>query len=405
MGRVKHTSASTVAGLALVCALVGSFGYFTAMHTFDIQAYRGVGRQLLNQDYDIYPAVAEGGFRYAPVTALLFVPLALVPVSVAALVVFLLKVITLLAITAMVLRLMGIDRARYARVCLLSFLVTGGYLVEEFRTGNIHFLSLGLVVVVIYLVERGRTTAPSFLLALAIALKLTPLLFVFYFALRRRFRLCAYTLMALLVLLALPAVFVGIEANTSLLEGFVESADQKLDEPKSQSLRGALFRYLNANAMDSGLLPPVNVVSLSAQSVSALWYALSACVLLGLVGVMAARRPSEDSAILEYALVTVLILVLSPHSLRLYFSTLFFPCCVLLGLLIKYPSHPFRILIQLGLGLTFGVGSLAPLILPGRDAALLYEALSPHFVSAFLSCVLLGLLIVTRNTLPLSRNA
>ena len=77
----------------------------------------------------------------------------------------------------------------------------------------------------------------------------------------------------------------------------------------------------------------------------------------------------------------------------------------MLGLLIKHPSHPFRILIQLGLGLTFGVGTLAPLILPGRDAALLYEALSPHFVSAFLSCVLLGLLIVKRNTLPLSRNA
>ncbi len=402
---MKHTSASTVAGLALVCALVGLFGYFTAAHTFDIQAYRGVGRQLLNQDYDIYPAVAEGGFRYAPVTALLFVPLALVPVSVAVLVVLFLKVMTLLAITAMVLRLMGIDRARYARVCLLSFLVTGGYLVEEFRTGNIHFLSLGLVVVVIYLVERGRTTAPSFLLALAIALKLTPLLFVFYFALRRRFRLCAYTLVALLVLLALPAVFVGVEANTSLLEGFVESAGQRVDESRNHSLRGVLFRYLNENEMDSGVFPPVNVVSLSAQSVSALWYALSACVLLGLVGVMAARRPSEDSVILEYALVTVLILVLSPHSLRLYFSTLFFPCCVLLGLLIKYPSHPFRILIQLGLGLTFGVGTLAPLILPGRDAALLYEALSPHFVSAFLSCVLLGLLIVKRNTLPLSRNA
>lgn len=383
---------STNVSRAVAGVVVGAAGYYCATHSIDVPIYRETGRQVLTGDYDIYSSVAHGGFRYAPVTALLFVPLALAPTWVGAAAIFALKVGALLATAAIALRMVAADRRRYAAVCVLAFVATAGYLAEDFRTGNIHFLSFFLVVAAMYLVERGRTVSPSVLLALATALKLTPLLVIAYYALRRRFALCLYTIGVSLLLLALPALFVGIEANNRLIDGFIDSAVQRLDESRNHSLRGVLFRYLNANQIDAGLFPAMNVVSLSRTTVTALWYALGACAVGGLAAGVALSRRQRSAAALEYALLMTMILLLSPHSLRMYFSILFFPLCILAAALVTGPPPARRTLILTVLGAVFAAGTLLPVLLPGREAALAYEALSPHFFVAAFVCASLAAL-------------
>lgn len=251
-------------------------------------------------------------------------------------------------------------------------------------------MSVFLVVLAVYLVERGRTAWPSVLLALAIAIKLTPLLFVFYFALRRWFALCLQTMAVLVVLFATPALFIGVEANDRLIEGYIESASQRLDESRNHSLRGALVRHLTSDSVDAGVFPSVNVLDVSPGAVTVLWVVMGACLVAGLAaGIMSATR-DRVSGMLEYALLVTAMLLLSPHSLRMYFATLFLPFCVLIGLLVAEPAHRHRRLITVTLGVSFVAGTLIPLLLPSRAIALTYEALSPHVVVAALVSVSLG---------------
>ena len=53
---------------------------------------------------------------------------------------------------------------------------------------------------------------------------------------------------------------------------------------------------------------------------------------------------------------------------------------------------PRRRLIIATLALSFGVGTLMPLLLPSRQIALTYEALSPHLIVAGLVCASLAVL-------------
>jgi hypothetical protein len=293
---------------------------------------------------------------------------------------------------AIVLRLMALEDVRYGRVCLVAFLAAAGYILEDFRTGNIHFLFFFLVVAAIHLVDRRRTVLPSSLLALATAFKLTPILFVFYYGLRKRYALCLSTMAALIVLLLLPALFVGVEANNTLIAGYIKSLTNRFGESGNHALRGVLFRYLTENDFDAGRFPSVNVLNLPMNVVTVLWLALTACAFAGLTAGVVISARNRLSAALEYGLLTVGMLLLSPHTLRMYFSILFFPFCILTGLLMAYPAHPYRRLIKITLGASCAAGTVMPLILPGRRAALAYEALSPHFAVAVLACASLGVL-------------
>jgi len=291
-------------------------------------------------------------------------------------------------------RVTGLDRDRATRVGLLAFLVTSGYLLEEFRTGNIHFLVLFLIVMAMSLAERGRVVLPAAMIALAAAMKISPLIFVGFFLVTRRFKLAVVTSAALAILLLLPAAIVGISKNNELLRGFAASATARTAEARNHSLKGVLARFLSNEGPDAGVLPPVNVANVSARTVEAAWYLGEAVTLAGLAWILIAARRRRASPLLEYSLVTTAMLIVSPYSLRIYFAMLFLPCAALAAALAKPPSATHRRAIVSVLVAAMVAGTLLPLI-PGRRWSLRLEALSPHFVVAVAVIAVLALLLLS----------
>jgi hypothetical protein len=372
--------------LAAAGLVVLAFGLVCATHSVDFPVYHRAAVQLLHGDYELYPttlytggSVPPHGFRYAPAIALLFVPFGLLPLAAAAFVFFALKAAALLYVSVVVDRHAGRpapDRTR----ATIAVVVVGGYLVEEFRYGNFHFFCVALMVAAFDAAESGRVLAPAAALGVAIAAKLTPLLLVPYFALRRRFAVCAATVGTLVVLAVLPAPIVGFRMNTHLLSGFAQYALQKVGEDDNYSLRGVLFRYL--------------APTVGANVATALWLVL--LVLGGLAMWAALRRRSPHRAIrlLEFSVVLTATLLASPHTQRRYFVALYVPVLALLALRGGARWSRGTVLIaNAGIGATAVTGTVLPLVFAGRNLAFAYEATSPYFFGTL--ALFVALIVVT----------
>src|SRR6185295_20007973 len=141
----------------------------------------------------------------------------------------------------------------------------------------------------------GRVVRPAVALGIAIAAKLTPLLLLAYFAWRRRFGLCAATLVVLAIIAILPAFVVGYHMNNHLLEGFAKYALQKIDEGDNYSLRGLIL-----------------CTGLSSAAVTWVWLL---AVFTGAVVVLVAlwREPvAPATRLLEFCVVVTAMLLASP---------------------------------------------------------------------------------------------
>ena len=246
---VQTSRGLRLAGAAFLTLLLAVLAWQAAFHSIDFPVYHGTAARVLAGDYEIYPAEVYGGgqpmpghnFRYTPVMAFLFVPLALVPLPVAALAFYVLKLGALVYIGHTILARAGV--ASHVRpVTLLALFIVAGYAVEELRFGNAQVLCVALMVFAFNAVDERRVVAPAGALGVAIAMKMTPAVLLGYFALRRRGLVCLATMTVLVLLAVAPAAIVGWQRNTRLLRGWWTYALQKIDETENYSLRGVLQR-------------------------------------------------------------------------------------------------------------------------------------------------------------------
>ena len=370
--------------LAIGLTLAVIFGAYAATVASDFDVYYRAGTQVLQGDPRLYPEGVGGTtaqvhyLRGAPVIAWLFAPLALLPFKVAAFLFYSLKLAGLVAIVLIVSRTMNVPPTARWRVAAGAFAATAGYIVEEMRYGNAHLLVLAAIVVALYLAHRGRVLLPGALLALAIAVKLTPLLVVVYLAICGKLRVALAAVASFLVLLLLPSAIYGHETNVALVKTFGSSVVRIADQPRNHSLRGVTFRYLT-DSRDGRSYPKVNVALLPRQQAQTIW--VVALAGLGVVLLATLRRPnrSESDVPLKDALVVVAMLLFATHTQRIHLSWLFFPCLVLMSLVVTRPLALYRSAIVRVLTCAAIAGTLLPLVIPGRNLSVAYEMGSPYF--------------------------
>jgi hypothetical protein len=381
---------------AVLLALLVLVAREATIHSVDFPVYHHTARQVLAGNYELYPPEAYGGqpfpsqgFRYAPAVAVLFVPFGWLPLELAALVFFALKLAALWYVGATVARHVGLS-GRRRRVLLVAFLVVGGYVVEELHFGNAHFFCIALMVFAYDQAESGHALKPAVALAVAIAMKLTPLALLAYFAIRRRWFLCVSTIAILGLLVVLPGAVIGSAENARQLRAFATYATEKIEEGDNYSLRGALVRYLTPGHVDASHLD-ASVAKLSATAVNSIW--VLGLAGLGLAALAALWRDVDDPVIrlLEFSIVLTGIVLASPHTQRRYFVTLYVPAVALVALLARTPSAEQERLMRIGLLATAAPATILPLVFGGRRLALLYEAGSPYFFGAL---VLFGTLVM-----------
>jgi hypothetical protein len=208
----------------------------------------------------------------------------------------------------------------------------------DLHHGNINLLILFLVVAMFEAWRRGYDVLAGLILGLAISYKVTPGLFLPYFAYKRSWRTVGGTLLGLaLFLLVIPSLVVGPEFNMECLSMWwhrmltpflVEGAASP--QEVNQSMVGVLTRLLTEIEPGTSrydLRLDVNLVSWPPQFVGYLVKGLA----LGLLGLLAyfCRTPTTDRKdprlLGEVALVVLTMLFVSERSWKHHFVTLFLP--------------------------------------------------------------------------------
>jgi hypothetical protein len=396
------------AGLAVGFILLGLLAREAATRSIDFPVYHRAARQAIAGHYEFYPVEAYGGtpgpsqgFRYVPAIAFLFVPVGWLPLECAALAFFALKLAAAWYVGATVGRHAGLSGRRW-QVSLIAFLIVGGYIVEEFRFGNVHFLVVTLMVFAYDRAEAGSVLLPAAALAVAIAIKITPVALLAYLAFRRRGAVCLATAAILALLILAPAIVMGPAANARELRAYTTYAAEKIGEGDNYALRGVLVRYLTPGHEDVSHVD-ASVADLPITVVDGIW--LVGLVGLGLAALAAVWRDTHDpvARLLEFSIVMTGIVLASPHTQRRYFVTLYVPAVALVALLARRPAPPEKRSILIALLAIAAPATILPLLFAGKRLALLYEAGSPYFFGTALLFVLLVMMTVCRKTADATR--
>src|SRR5260370_2190540 len=146
-----------------------------------------------------------------PISAMFYVPLALVPAPVAFLGRYLAGVVCLGLILKWLVHMLHMNISRQRRFMVLAFtlLFSLKYIIRDLEDGGPHLILLAMLVAGMNFVRRGKNMAGGFCFALAIVLKMTPGLLFPYLAWKRRWRLLLITTAATPALIVAPVLWLG----------------------------------------------------------------------------------------------------------------------------------------------------------------------------------------------------
>jgi hypothetical protein len=299
-----------------------------------------------------------------PIMALVLTPLALLPPLTGSLLWFFLKAgMGVLAIHWALGLVETPSRPFPAWARLLAVLLGLRPIVGDLTHGNVNVFILFLVVAALRAFCRRREVSAGLLLALAVACKVTPALFIPYFVWKRAWKTLAGCAAGLALFLWLvPACFLGAGANAELVGSWVERMvvpyleGAVTTEHQNQSLPGVVYRLTTDAASFStyhegiGYVPTEhhNVVSLPAELVP--WLVRGCMAAFALLVVWSCRtaprggKPWRLAA--EFSLVLLGMLLFSERSWKHHHVTLILPLAVLLyRLATAGPGGPRRLVL------------------------------------------------------------
>ena len=100
---------------------------------------------------------------------------------------------------------------------VLTFLIMLRFLRDNFHTAQMTILILYLSLEGLNLIDQRKIVWGSFLIALAIDIKLLPILLIIYLVYRNQWKAALLVVGFIVVLLFLPAIFIGVDYNNFLL--------------------------------------------------------------------------------------------------------------------------------------------------------------------------------------------
>jgi hypothetical protein len=309
-------------------------------------------------------------FPNPPILPLMLYPLMVLPPVVGAMIWFALKVgmVTWATIT-LVKMAQGKSGYRLDGLGIgLLLLLALRPILSDLQHGNINIYILFLVVVALLLWQRGLDLRAGLVLALAIATKVTPALFVPYFLYKRSWRTVAGCLLGLvLFLLVIPSAVLGPQFNwqclmkwrQNIISPFVEGDMIKSTQEVNQSIPGVLTRLLTQTKDlgphgNGGTALDLNLASWDPETVALGVKALSVSLILLLALFCRTRATRRDDPRLlgEFALVVLTMLFVSERSWKHHFVTITLPLSYLVyRLSATRLKTSIRILIGAGLAI------------------------------------------------------
>ena len=211
----------------------------------------------------------------------------------------------------------------------LAILMSLRFLLSVVQRVQSDALVLMLISLFIFALFRRKETLAGISLASACMIKLTPLIFLPYLLLRKRFRAALACGVSILFYAFVPSLYAGPSRNLEYLKNwFLVQKKNPLDYIswyKNQSLLSCLFRFFTKDS-------PLGILNLSPGEVFIIFIILAA-ILFSLIFILRKKvsaEPSGPSYLTEVSLVLILMIILSPLAWKNTFVHLIIPHLVLL---------------------------------------------------------------------------
>jgi len=314
---------------AMVHGYIISFG--RSFHLRDIDIHREIGRRFLSGEY-LY--ANDYCYMYLPTTGIYFAPLLVLDRN-PSLALRYAVAIGCLVITIILFHRMVCSSGNLKGWGGLLLGVGAGalklqFILNDLDDGGPHLMLLGILVGGIYSIWVGRERLGAALVGLGIVLKITPALFVLLFLWKRQWRVAAYTVLATLIWIALPVLYMGPtswwehhtewtnNAVMSVLDRQAEGRQENELQKANLSLRHTMLRYLvtyppthRLRQVDPGYKPVMDLPSLAANGI----VAIAGLSLLGLFAWSSRRAfqgPGDSTWGRDCAGTLILALLFSP---------------------------------------------------------------------------------------------
>lgn len=354
-----------------VIALLALFAGLSVQYTFKAIHKRSAFERWRNQlqqfeDVDIYKRF---NFPNPPIMALILEPFSALPSPYGALAWFYLKVgMTLLAFFWVFKMVESPDLPFPPWAKMLTVLLGLRPIMGDLFHGNVNLFILFLVVACLYAYKRGRDFTSGVVLALGIACKVTPALFVPYFLWKRAWKTLAGVGVGLvLFLLLIPGLRLGMAENLNYLHSWSENmvvpyvkGGQVWTDHNNQSLPGLAYRMFTHSPSFSTYINDVytpvkyhNILAL--EPAQARWLIKFCTVLFACLVVWSCRTPTRLRhgwrLTAEFAIISLGMLLFSERTWKHHCVMFLIPFAV-----ICYYLYAFRLG---GLLRGYLIGSLA----------------------------------------------
>lgn len=314
---------------AIVHGYIISFG--RSFHFRDIDIHREIGRRFLSGEY-LY--ANDYCYMYLPTTGLYFAPLLAFERN-SSLALRYAVAIVCLVVTIMLFHRMvcgSSERTAWSRLWIGvgAGALTLQFILNDLDDGGPHLILLGILTCAIYAIWVGKERLGAIILGFAITLKITPALFVVLFLWKRQWRLASYTVLATILWIVLPILYMGPtswwehhtewtrNAVLSVLDRQAEGRQENELQKANLSLRHTMLRYLityppdhRLRQVDHGYRPVLDLPSPVANGI----VGVAALSLLGLFAWSSGRLfqgPGDPAWARDCAGTLMLALFLSP---------------------------------------------------------------------------------------------
>ena len=279
-------------------------------------------------------------FPNPPIMPLTLYPIMRLPAVEGAMVWFGLKAAFAALSLLMCLRMVRLgDRPVPSWVQAMIVLLSLRPIMSDLHHGNNNIYILFLIAATLTAWRKGYDVLAGLILAYAIAFKVTPGLFLLYFAYKRSWRAVGATALGMgIFLLIVPSIFLGPEFNGiclgswwhRILNPYVHS-DFVSPQEMNQSMVGVLTRLLTEPKVGTGRYVVQHDVNLRLLGPEVRRESLIKILSLGLVGLLAwlcrtkTERRDDPRLLGEFALVVLTMLFVSERSWKHHYVTLLLP--------------------------------------------------------------------------------
>jgi hypothetical protein len=275
-------------------------------HDFEVY-YKAGGRILAGEN--LYRPLEDGFYRYlyTPTAAIYFMPFALLPFPAA-------KVVYWLFLTIMILLGFYLARSlaspdfrkdsptRTNTLLLLAGLILGVHIQQELHLGQVNHLLLVLYLGMAYLFLKNKPVTLALIWAISIFIKPFGLIFVPYFAVKKRLKELGLFLLFAVLLFFLPLIFYDRTEFVNQLQGSIReirielAEKQDLLRPANHTIFSVVVRY-----------SPLRFVKWTPFVQTLYRGILLILMALGVLWIIIKGRSLAKGYVLEFALLTGLI--------------------------------------------------------------------------------------------------